>query len=116
MLEDMARAYAAHHEAVNLVALLWGKPDQALMSGIGGGGYRHAVSLGVDGRLESGLPVLMAPYVASDEFGLTGVPVLVLIDADWRVLGVRAGPLAAPDIEAAIGALASEVEPAGPTP
>lgn len=110
MLEDMARAYDAHHEAINLVALLWGKPDQALMSGIVGGGYRHSVNLGVDGRLESGLPVLMdgCGCAASDQFGLSGVPVLVLIDADWRVLGVGTGPLAAPDIEAAIAGLSAQ--------
>jgi len=45
MLDDLARAYVARHDSVNLAALLWGKPTPELFAGIIDGGYRYPVVL-----------------------------------------------------------------------
>ncbi len=106
MLDDLARAYDARHDSVNLAALLWGTPTPELFAGIIDGGYRYAVVLR-DGDLAEGLPVILDGdgYISSDQFALSGVPAVVFIDAGWRVAGVHLGPLSEADLAAALDAL-----------
>ncbi len=106
MLDDLARAYTARHDSVNLAALLWGTPTPELLAGIIDGGYRYPVGWR-DGGLAEGLPVILDGdgYISSDQFALSGVPAVVFIDAGWRVAGVHLGPLSEADLAASLDAL-----------